>query len=75
MIKVFVNNFRLVMAEDNMILVDKETGIGSQLLFLGKHDSDDNYDEISIDDYEEPIDEEPIDEEPIDEESIDEEIE
>ena len=26
MIKVFVNNFRLVMAEDNMILVDKETG-------------------------------------------------
>jgi hypothetical protein len=54
MIKVFVNNFRLIMAEDNMILVDKETGIGSLLLFLGKHDSEENYNEISIDEYVEP---------------------
>jgi hypothetical protein len=54
MIKVFVNNFRLIMAEDNMILVDKETCIGSLLLFLGKHDSEENYNEISIDEYVEP---------------------
>ena len=62
MIKLFVNNFRLIMAEDNMILINKETGMGSQLLFLGIYDSEDNYNEISIDDYEETIDEE-IDEE------------
>lgn len=54
MIKAFSNGFRLIIAEDNMILVNKETGMGAYFIFLGILDSEENYNEILIDEYVEP---------------------
>ena len=54
MLKVFNNGFHLIIAEDNMILVNKDTGIGAYFIFLGTLDSEENYNEIIIDEYVEP---------------------
>lgn len=44
-------------ADEGMILVDKE-GFGATLLYLGIYDSPDNYREIPLDEYVEPVIEE-----------------
>lgn len=49
-------------AEEGMILVDKE-GYGATLIYLGIYDSPDNYMEIPIEDYVEPVPEEELEEE------------
>lgn len=49
-------------AEEGMILVDKE-GYGAKVLYLGIYDSPDNYIEIPIEDYVEPVPEEELEEE------------
>lgn len=49
-------------AEEGMILVDKE-GYGATLIYLGIYDSPDNYIEIPIEDYVEPVPEEELEEE------------
>ena len=54
MIKAFSNGFRLIIAEDDMILVNKDTGMGAYFIFLGILDSEENYNEIPIDEYVEP---------------------
>ena len=54
MIKAFSNGFRLLIAEDGMILVNKDTGMGAYFIFLGILDSEENYNEIPIDEYVEP---------------------
>ena len=54
MIKAFGNGFHLLIAEDNMILVNKDTGMGAYFIFLGILDSEENYNEILIDEYVEP---------------------
>ena len=54
MIRAFGNSFRLIVAEDNMILVNKDTGKGAYFIFLGILDSEENYNEIPIDDYVDP---------------------
>ena len=46
MIKAFSNGFRLIIAEDNMILVNKETGMGAYFIFLGILDSEENYKQL-----------------------------
>lgn len=51
MIKVFVNNLRLLMAEDNMILTDKETDDGAIKIYLGIYDAPENYTEILEEEY------------------------
>lgn len=53
MIKAFGNGFHLLIAEDNMILVNKDTGMGAYFIFLGILDSEENYNEIPMDEYEE----------------------
>lgn len=69
MIKTFDNRYRLLMAEEGMIIVNKETGMGSYCIFLGIHDKEENYTEIPIDEYVEP--EHPKPEGPISYEKID----
>lgn len=49
-------------AEEGMILVDKE-GYGATLIYLGIYDSPDNYIEIPIENYVEPVPEEELEEE------------
>ena len=44
-------------ADEGMILVDKE-GYGATVLYLGIYDSPDNYREIPLEDYVEPVIEE-----------------
>lgn len=45
-------------ADEGMILVDKD-GYGATLIYLGIYDSADNYKEIPLDEYVEPVVEEP----------------
>ena len=54
MMKAFTNGFKILIAEDNMILVNKNTGMGAYFMFLGILDSEENYNEIPIDEYVEP---------------------
>ena len=54
MIKTFNNGYRLLIAEDGMIMVDKERGTGSFYIYLGVYDSEENYDEMPIDEYVKP---------------------
>lgn len=44
-------------AEEGKILVDKSTGYGAKLLYLGIYDSPENYKEIPEEDYIEPDEE------------------
>lgn len=41
-------------AEEGMILVNKITGYGAKIIYLGVYDSPDNYEEIKEEDYVEP---------------------
>lgn len=49
-------------ADEGKILVDKE-GYGSTLIYLGIYDSADNYKEIPLEEYVEPVVEEPQEDE------------
>lgn len=51
--------FTIIEAEENYILVHKKTGEGAFLIYLGKYDSPDNYEEIPESEYVEPVIEEP----------------
>ena len=53
MIRVFNNGFRILIAEDDMILINKKTSIGSYFIFLGIYDSEENYEEITKEKYDE----------------------
>lgn len=48
--------FTMIEADEGMILVDKD-GYGAKLLYLGIYDSADNYKEIPLDEYVEPVEE------------------
>lgn len=57
--KITENNlFTVLEADEGYILVDKLSGYGAYVIYLGKFDSIDNYKEILESEYVEPIDEE-----------------
>lgn len=47
--------FTTIEPDEGFILVDKQTREGSFLLYLGKNDSPDNYEEIPTSEYVEPV--------------------
>lgn len=52
----------ILLADEGMILVNKNTGFGYSVLYLGNVDDVSNYDEIPLDEYVEPVkDDEPKD--------------
>jgi hypothetical protein len=46
--------FTVIEAEENYILINKQTREGAFVIYLGKNDSPDNYEEIPEDEYVEP---------------------